>query len=109
MLYLTGYRVNESWSLFSMQGVRRAKTSGTAKWAGIANPSIYRSLTPLWTVGLKTNFIVGTAALRQQLLMPQVQVQFGGGWIVQAGVGIENGGSAPLRPAFAMRVTRVLR
>ena len=44
MLYLAGYRISTSWSLFSMQGVRRAKPSDSIAWAGILNPGIFRPL-----------------------------------------------------------------
>jgi hypothetical protein len=108
-LYLTGYRINAAWSVFSMQGVRRTKPGGAAQWAGIYNPSVFRTLSRHWTAGLETNLVLGGPPVRQALVMPQIQIQSGTGWILQAGAGVEVAPSAAARPAFALRLTKVIR
>jgi hypothetical protein len=110
MLYVAGYRMNSSWSVMTMQGVRRtSQASGAGRWATVVNPSVFRSLNRTWVLGLETNLVAGGSAHSQQLFMPQVQVHVSHGWILQAGAGVERVGGSAMKPAVAMRLTRVLR
>jgi hypothetical protein len=92
-----------------MQGVRRTQSDGGAQWAAIVNPSVFRSLNRRWTAGVETNIVLADAGVKQRLVMPQMQLQAGSGWIVQAGAGIEMLSSSRPRPAFAIRLTKVIR
>lgn len=110
MLYLAGYRFNSSWSVMTMQGVRRSsQASDAGRWATVVNPSVFRTLNRRWVLGLETNLVAGGSARSQQLFMPQVQVHVRHGWILQAGAGMERVGGSAVNPAVAMRLTRVLR
>lgn len=109
MLHLAGYSMNSSWSIVTMQGMRKVSHGAQGQWAGIVNPSIFRVVSPAWTIGVETNLILGRSALRQQLVMPQVQIQTGSGWLLQTGAGLEARPFTGVRPAFAIRLTKVLR
>lgn len=88
-LYLAGFRLNKTWSMFGMFGPRAelvgAVDQRKVEW--LSNVTLFADVTDRLVGGVETNFgqvIDGHAAL---LLMPQLHYEVDAYWMVQFGVG----------------------
>jgi hypothetical protein len=106
-MHLTGYRFSERWSVFSMHGVRRSLgRQADREWAGIFNPSIFFEPNHRIILGLESNFVIGRAAQRNALVLPQIQIAFNRGYFVEFGLGFEKPTLGAFRPVTAVRVIK---
>jgi len=94
LTYLTGLRINRTWSMLAMTGLR-GNTSRSAKdyAEGIFNLSMFADMAPEVTLGLETNLAFAGSGQLSLLLMPQIQWEATDHIMLQAGLGarIQNG------------------
>lgn len=103
-LHLLGYRLNEKWSLFSMQGVRSSRLETGWKSKGVSNLTLFYELREGITSGVETNLIYGAAAENSLLLMPQMHLDLGSKQRLQFGFGVEKQAGQKVRATTAMRI-----
>lgn len=88
-LYLAGFRLDDTWSLFGMVGPRfeLGRAAGGTNAEMLSNVTLFADVTDRLVAGVETNFgqvVGGHAAL---LVMPQVHYEVGKYWMIQVGVG----------------------
>ena len=88
-LYLSGFRLDDTWSIFGMFGPRIeiGNAAGGANTEILANVTVFADITDRLVGGIETNFgqvINGQAAL---LVMPQIHYEVSKHWMIQTGVG----------------------
>lgn len=105
-LYLAGYRFNKNWSVFNMEGVRRAKHDGKAVNEFITNNSIFYDVNSRLIVGLESNLAFNKTIGTYSLLMPQVHIELGKKLRLQTGVGAERGDREKFRPSVGIRLIK---
>lgn len=103
-LYLTGYRFNDQWSVFSMQGVRASRKSSERRFQGIFNGSIFRNVTDRLIWGVETNFAFGDPRAKYRMIMPQAHIGVSKHLKLQCGFGVEQNHGT--RPLMAWRLIR---
>lgn len=90
LLYLAGWRVDETWSVFGMAGPRGeaagAVPARRAEW--LTNLSLFADLTPRWVAGLEMNLSQVVGGDTSVLIMPQLHYEVGPHWMFQAGAGV---------------------
>ncbi len=106
-LYLAGYRLDDTWSLFGMFGPRFEldRAAGGTNAELLSNATLFADVTDRLVAGIETNFgqvVGGHAAL---LVMPQVHYEVSKYWMVQAGVGVRLTRDFTL-PAVGFRIIR---
>lgn len=89
-LYLAGFRLSETWSLFGMVGPRFEAGDATkgANAEVLGNLTLFADVTDRVVAGVETNYgqvVNGQAAV---LVIPQVHYEVSRYWMVQAGVGV---------------------
>lgn len=105
-LHMFGYRFNERWSVFSMQGVRRSRTDFAWLNKGIYNLSVFNELNRRATIGVETNFVFGCPGCAQALIMPQAHLEIGGNYRIQFGLGLSKDAGRKSTPALGLRLIR---
>lgn len=106
-LYLFGHRFDESWSLFSMSGVKKTFNGPEhGQLWGIQNLSLFYDWSPKINLGVETNWAFsGQSALEQLTLMPQLLYRWDHNWTVQLGVGATRSARDAWEPIIGLRVT----
>jgi hypothetical protein len=87
-LYLWGARINQKWSLFTIQGLRRDDFRGSGFFQALVNPSVFYDVTKDVTIGLETNFAIGQKPKNVYRFIPQVHVKMPKNTSIQYGVGL---------------------
>jgi hypothetical protein len=105
-LYLLGYRFNERWSVFTMNGLRQTQFNRRGKLMGIANATVFRDITPNVVVGVETNTEIARGARLLFLVIPQVHIQMGERYNLQIGMGLGKYSPGDFRPSVAFRLIR---
>lgn len=106
LTYLTGLRINRTWSMLAMTGLRGNTGQATRDSVdGIFNLSVFADMAPELTLGLESNLELAGSGQFSLLLMPQVHWEVTDHIMVQAGVGarVDNGQS---NAEAAMRLIR---
>lgn len=89
LLYLTGFRFDETWSVFGMFG-SRAEVSGAVPNKEIellANVTLFADVTERVVAGVETNVGQVLGGNTEVLVMPQLHYELSRYWMIQAGVG----------------------
>ncbi len=89
VLYLAGYRFNETWSVFGMVG-SRAEVSGQVPRKEIellSNATLFADLTGRLVAGVEINVGQVITGNTEALVMPQLHYEVDRHWMIQAGVG----------------------
>jgi len=107
-LYLAGYQLNPSLSVFSMTGARFTRAQRQTRALGLFNPSVFYNAGMRLTLGLETNLVLGNRKERQQLFMPQTHVTLTRRYSFQFGAGATRHGTAPLKPVIGFRLVVTL-
>lgn len=107
-LYMTGYRFNPRWSVFTMQGARRTADNGRIVWQGLFNPNLFYNLNDRMILGLETNLAFGQRDFRQQLIMPQAQLMINKHYSIQWGAGAARQGAGGFSPVLGWRLILTL-
>jgi hypothetical protein len=108
LLYLAGYRPWPRVTVFSMSGARRSVIDGDVTVQTVQNTSLFYQPSSRVILGLETNLVLGAADRRAQLIMPQVQLEVAGRYLVEFGLGAEERAPGRWGSAFAARVVRQL-
>jgi hypothetical protein len=107
LLYLAGWRADDTWSLFGMTGARGevagAVPARRAEWLG--NLSLFADVTPRLVAGLEANISQVIGGDTSVLIMPQLHYEAGKHWMIQAGAGVRITTDLTL-PEIAVRVIR---
>ncbi len=103
-LYLAGYQLSPSVSVFSMTGARFTRARRHTRAQGLFNPSVFYNAGARLTLGMETNLVLGKREERQQLFMPQVQVTLTRRYSFQLGVGTARHGTEPAKPVMGFRL-----
>jgi hypothetical protein len=89
LLYIPAYRFDRTWSVLSMFGVRSITGSHVRdEFGGIVNATLFADVNEHVVLGLEVDSIIAPAGQFSILLMPQVHLEFGGHWTLQAGAGV---------------------
>jgi hypothetical protein len=90
LLYLAGWRVDETWSIFGMAGARGEVAGNVparrAEW--LTNLTLFADLTPRWVAGVEMNLSQVIGGDTSLLIMPQLHYEAGRHWMLQAGAGV---------------------
>jgi hypothetical protein len=89
LLYLAGFRFDETWSVFGMFG-SRAEVHGEVpnKEVGLlANVTLFADVTDQIVAGLETNVGQTLGGRTEVLIMPQLHYEMDRHWMIQVGVG----------------------
>lgn len=89
LLYLAGFRFDETWSIFGMVG-GRAEVSGAVpdkKAELLANLTLFADVTDRMVVGVETNTGQTLGGNTEVLVMPQLHYEIDRYWMIQVGVG----------------------
>jgi len=89
LLYLAGFRFDETWSVFGMFG-SRAEVGGpipdkTVEW--LSNVSLFADVTDRTVAGIETNLGQVIGGNTELLVMPQLHYEIDRYWMIQAGIG----------------------
>jgi hypothetical protein len=85
-LYLHGMTFGDSWSLFSMGGLRR-DLANNGSTVGLLNASVFYDWSQRLTFGLEINSEIGSGLNGRSRLIPQVHYDLGPQATLQAGLG----------------------
>jgi hypothetical protein len=107
-LYLAGYRLRPTITLFTMSGVRRSALDGDPIVQPVQNTTLFYQPSSGLILGVETNFLLGAADRRSRLIMPQVQVELAGKYLAEFGVGAEERAPGRWGTAFGARLVRQL-
>lgn len=107
LLYLAGFRFDETWSVFGMFG-SRAEVGGpipnkTVEW--LSNLSFFADVTDRTVGGVETNLSQAVGGNTELLVMPQLHYEINRYWMIQAGVGTRVTTGLTL-PEAAFRIIR---
>jgi hypothetical protein len=89
LLYLAGFRLDDTWSLFGMAG-GRAEVSGPVinnETELLMNLTLFADVTDRVVVGLETNTGQTLGGNTEVLVMPQLHFEIDRYWMLQVGVG----------------------
>jgi hypothetical protein len=89
LLYLTGFRFTETWSVFGMFGSRAEISGAVANKAVelLSNVSLFADVTDRIVAGIETNLGQVLGDNTEFLVMPQLHYEIDRYWMIQAGVG----------------------
>lgn len=107
LLYIAGWRFDDTWSLFGMTGARGEVAGAVpARRAELlANVSLFADVTPRLVAGLETNVSQVVGGDTSVLVMPQAHYEVGLHWMIQAGAGVRITTDLTL-PEIGVRVIR---
>jgi hypothetical protein len=107
LLYIAGWRFDDTWSLFGMTGARGEVAGAVpARRAELlANVSLFADVTPRLVAGLETNVSQVVGGDTSVLVMPQAHYELGLHWMIQAGAGVRITTDLTL-PEIGVRVIR---
>lgn len=98
VLYVAGFELNPTWSVFGMLGVRgdTGAEVRSDRVQRIVNLSLFRHLTDLATFGVESNLAVAASGNSSLLVIPQLHFEITDYFMIQAGAGgiFTNEGSA---------------
>lgn len=89
LLYLAGFRFDETWSVFGMFG-SRAEVGGAVPNKTVevlSNISLFADVTDRTVAGIETNLGQVIGGNTELLVMPQLHYEIDRYWMIQAGVG----------------------
>jgi hypothetical protein len=86
-LYMPGYRLSRTWSGLVMVGLR-TPLSGDLETRVIFNGTIFAELSDVWVLALESDYRVDTRLSEGWTIIPQVHVNAGRHFKLQAGVGL---------------------
>lgn len=89
LLYLAGYRFDETWSVFGMFG-SRAEVVGDVQDKTVellANVTLFADVTDRVVAGIETNTSQAFDGHTEVLVMPQLHYEIDRHWMIQVGVG----------------------
>ena len=89
LLYLAGFRFNETWSVFGMFG-SRAEVSGPVSNKAVellSNVSLFADVTDRMVAGIETNLGQVLGGNTELLVMPQLHYEVDRHWMIQVGAG----------------------
>lgn len=107
MLYLAGWRFDDTWSVFGMAGAR-GEVAGTVperRAELLTNLTLFADLTPRLVAGLETNVGQVVGGDTSVLVMPQLHYEVSLHWMIQAGVGVR-ATTDLVFPEFGLRMIR---
>lgn len=89
-LYLAGFRLNETWSLFGMFGPRAELGGSVAdrRTELLGNVTLFADVTERLVAGVEMNINQVTDGNSSVLIMPQLHVEVSKHWMLQAGAGV---------------------
>lgn len=90
LLYLAGFRFDETWSIFGMFG-SRAEVIGPVSNKAVeflSNVSLFADVTDRMVAGIETNLGQTVGGNTEILVMPQLHYEIDRYWMIQAGVGV---------------------
>ncbi len=89
LLYLAGFRFDETWSVFGMFGSRAEVSGGVPNKEVelLANMTLFADVTERLVAGIETNVGQVFGGNTEVLVMPQLHYEIGPYWMIQAGVG----------------------
>jgi hypothetical protein len=89
LLYLTGFRFDETWSVFGMFGSRAEVLGGVQDKTVelLANVTLFADVTDRVVAGIETNLSQALNGNTEVLVMPQLHYEIDRHWMIQLGVG----------------------
>jgi hypothetical protein len=107
-VYLAGYQITPSVSVFSMTGARFTRTQRQTRAQALFNPSMFYNARTRLTLGMETNLAMGKREERQQLFMPQSHVTLTKRYSFQFGAGATRHGTSTPKPVMGFRLVVTL-
>lgn len=86
-VYLNGMALPNSWSLFTMTGLRRSEFSSDGQTLGLFNASVFYDWSQRLTLGVEVNNEIGPGFDWRTRLIPQLHYDLGSNATLQAGIG----------------------
>jgi hypothetical protein len=89
LLYLAGFRFDETWSVFGMFGSRAEVVGGVQDKTVemLANVTLFADVTDRVVAGIETNVSQAIDGNAEMLVMPQLHYEIDRHWMIQVGVG----------------------